>query len=284
MPRTKVSRKVITKPDNDVEIKQIKLKCQKLIENKVKKALIPITKKEYHDHVNHDLIEERMNVPTKCLKLSMTEMKRIASFKSYETTSAMSYIVKEDAMKLANSTKSNRNIYKSSSSTDDGYLTTESSSSRYSRSTTKGPRSTRATRSLSRSNHKNSVKPTSVMKHSEMETPANKRTPPNSYGTITPKCKPNTPLVILRRPKMGETALSMQGSPLLTSSIATEEQANINIPLGDGTMLSLLPQKGLRMSQIPQFDSNTLKQLSSLSENLKKVVEVTEKKYGLNFD
>lgn len=83
--------------------------------------------------------------------------------------------------------------------------------------------------------------------------------------------KPNTPQVLLRRPKQGEVALSLQGSPLLTGSVMTDNVANINIPLDDGRLLSIQPQKGLRISQIPQLDVETKRQLETLRDNLNKV-------------
>lgn len=83
--------------------------------------------------------------------------------------------------------------------------------------------------------------------------------------------EPNTPQVLLRRPKQGEVALSMQGSPLITGGTMGDGTANINIPLRDGTLLSLQPQRGLRISQIPQLDAETKKQLELLRDNLNKV-------------
>lgn len=63
----------------------------------------------------------------------------------------------------------------------------------------------------------------------------------------------------------------MQGSPLYTASVVNENMANINIPLLDGRLLTLQPQRGLRISQIPQFDPETLRQLETLKENLSKL-------------
>lgn len=86
--------------------------------------------------------------------------------------------------------------------------------------------------------------------------------------------KPNTPLSILRRPKQGEMAISMQGSPLLVSGVITETCANVNIPLEDGRILSLQPSRSLRMSEIPNLDEHTRQQLLALRDNLNKVVKL----------
>lgn len=72
--------------------------------------------------------------------------------------------------------------------------------------------------------------------------------------------------MLMRCPKQGEVALSFQGSPLLASEVAEDATANIKIPLHDGKMLSLLPQRGLRMSQIPPLDTENLKQLKTLHQ------------------
>lgn len=90
--------------------------------------------------------------------------------------------------------------------------------------------------------------------------------------------KPNTPQVLLRRPKQGEVAMSMQGSPLFTGSVVADTMANVNIPLIDGRMLSIQPQRGLRMSQIPDLDAETKRQLEALRDNLTKVCAVADRR------
>lgn len=86
--------------------------------------------------------------------------------------------------------------------------------------------------------------------------------------------KPNTPQVILRRPKEGEMAISMQGSPLMVNTIVSRE-ANVNIPLEDGRTISIQPQHGLRMSQLPNIDLSIRRQIEVLRDNLIKVCELT---------
>ena len=88
--------------------------------------------------------------------------------------------------------------------------------------------------------------------------------------------KPNTPQVILRHPKSGEMAISMQGSPLLVNHIVSNE-ANVNIPLGNGNTISIQPQRGLRVSQIPNLDEHTKVQLVKLRDNLDKICNSIKK-------
>lgn len=70
-------------------------------------------------------------------------------------------------------------------------------------------------------------------------------------------------------------AISMQGSPLMVNTIVSRE-ANVNIPLGDGRTISIQPQHGLRMSQLPVIDSSIKRQIEVLRDNLIKVCELTD--------
>lgn len=107
--------------------------------------------------------------------------------------------------------------------------------------------------------------------NSKMFTPAVSK-PKTEYDCVTPKVKPNTPLNMLRRPKDGEMVLSMQGSPILVSAIIQERTANINVPLSNGNIISLLPNDGLRLSHMPQLDDETMRQLKTLKGHIEKVI------------
>lgn len=110
------------------------------------------------------------------------------------------------------------------------------------------------------------------IKSNKFMTPATLKPGNHEFGLITPKIKPNTPLNVLRRPRQGEMVLSMQGSPLLVSAIVREDTANINVPLANGNVISLLPNDGLRMSHIPQLDPETVKQLETLKNHIETVM------------
>ncbi|XP_044007537.1 borealin-like [Aphidius gifuensis] len=107
--------------------------------------------------------------------------------------------------------------------------------------------------------------------NSKMFTPAVSK-PKTEYDCVTPKVKPNTPLNMLRRPKDGEMVLSMQGSPILVSAIIQERTANINVPLSNGNIISLLPNDGLRLSHMPHLDEETKRQLKTLKGHIEKVI------------
>ncbi|EZA56430.1 hypothetical protein DMN91_010319 [Ooceraea biroi] len=118
----------------------------------------------------------------------------------------------------------------------------------------------------------------SALKVDNFKTPAMLKTSMAVYGLVTPKIKPNTPLNVLRRPRQGEMVLSMQGSPLLVSAVIEEKIANINVPLANGNVMSLLPQEGLRMSNIPQLDPETMHQLATLKSHIEKVIKTKDTK------
>ncbi|KYM76897.1 Borealin [Atta colombica] len=167
---------------------------------------------------------------------------------------------------------------KRTAASDDGYATggtSVGSTSRVAKALTKATpakrtRSTRASRAkLSEINQ--------TMKSllsSNFQTPAMLKPVNNVYNVVTPKVKPNTPLNVLRRPRQGEMVLSMQGSPLLVSAVVEEKTANINVPLSNGNVMSLLPQEGLRMSNIPPLDPETMHQLETLKNHIEKVISL----------
>lgn len=114
----------------------------------------------------------------------------------------------------------------------------------------------------------------SQLKLDKFKTPAPSKITKNEFNLITPKVKPNTPLNVLRRPREGEMVLSMQGSPLLVSAIVPDKTANINVPLSNGNIMSLLPNDGLRMSHIPALDPETMRQLETLKDHIEKVISL----------
>ncbi|XP_045483645.1 borealin isoform X2 [Harmonia axyridis] len=106
-------------------------------------------------------------------------------------------------------------------------------------------------------------------------TPINNKKLEN-FGMVTPKMKPNTPSVVLRRPQQGEIAISLSGSPLMTTAMVSETTANVNIPLADGRMINIQPMRGIRQSQIPDLDPEIQKQLRTLRDNLDKVCQYSK--------
>jgi len=176
---------------------------------------------------------------------------------------------------------------RATAASDDGYATSGTSvgsaASRANKTqmqvtTTRRTRSsTRASRAKFSGINQKVTKPErrnrSALKVDNFKTPAMPKPSANMYDLVTPKIKPNTPLNVLRRPRQGEMVLSMQGSPLLVSAVVEEKIANINVPLANGNVMSLLPQEGLRMSNIPPLDPETMHQLATLKNHIEKVIK-----------
>jgi len=176
---------------------------------------------------------------------------------------------------------------RATAASDDGYATSGTSvgsaASRANKTqmqvtTTRRTRSsTRASRAQFSGINQKVTKPErrnrSALKVDNFKTPAMPKPSANMYDLVTPKIKPNTPLNVLRRPRQGEMVLSMQGSPLLVSAVVEEKIANINVPLANGNVMSLLPQEGLRMSNIPPLDPETMHQLATLKNHIEKVIK-----------
>lgn len=107
---------------------------------------------------------------------------------------------------------------------------------------------------------------------SAFKTPASKPMSEMNYAPITPKFKRDTSLTILRRPKDGERVVSMQGSPLLVSAVVEEKSVNVNLPMKNGNMMSMLPMEGFRKSHIPKLDKNVKEQLAMIKKQIELVL------------
>ncbi|XP_065171359.1 uncharacterized protein [Atheta coriaria] len=229
----------------------------------------------------HDIIENKIDFimfylphPEKPFK----ELKLMTNSTIMKTTcdnieSSVSYSTKKSV-----SAKKKRSL--SCAPDDDGYITGDSASSRTTRTSRARSRAplanstARVSRSLSRT--ASQQLPKLNTKNKGFQTPAGKQ-PNNAYGMVTPKMQPNAPQLILRRPKHGEMAISMEGSPLMVNPVATDHIANVNIPLGEGRLLSLQPERGLRVSMVPNLDPETQAQLLTLSAHIQQICAASKR-------
>lgn len=261
MPRTKR----IQAPKR-IDAKETKLRdiCLKLIDEEEQRII-----KMINDQMERDLQALQSTYVTEKAKYSLTELNM--TIKDILSGEADSTFNSTKSSKKYNSTLMSSRVKRRSASAgfdDEGYTTAESS-----RGTTSGGRTTRrstqrtvkgkpTSRSLSRNTEK---------KVAAFRTPADRKPVITNVGTITPKCKPNTPQLYMRRAQCGEQAWSNQGSPLLlTHTVTVEQVANVNIPLADGNLVSLLPHRGIQ-AQMPDIAAETLSQLEILRDNLIKV-------------
>lgn len=95
----------------------------------------------------------------------------------------------------------------------------------------------------------------------------------NNSFVITPKIKLNSAMNVLRKPKDGEMVFSTQGSPLLVSTTVSNHTANVNVPMKNGHVVSLLPFNESSLTDNIHLDEDTRKQLRILQSHLSKVLK-----------
>lgn len=290
MPRTKGARKSKQNPQAEEE-------CDLLIRDFKRRAQLQILKMEADSKMTIKSFETFIDVTVSRIPAEIRQM-TLGEILSYEAddqkancteiSSSVNDCLLQPPSKVATQKKTTKRI---TTASDDGYVTEEVTRSSRASKTIKDVRSSRnirRTRSTSQNKkitlsvvNQETVKKTGKergkesMKADKFKTPALLRPGNNEFSLVTPKVKPNTPLNVLRRPRQGEMVLSMQGSPLLVSSIVQENFANVNVPLSNGNVISLLPKDGLlRMSTIPDLDTETMRQLETLKNHIEKVISV----------
>lgn len=180
---------------------------------------------------------------------------------------------KKSSLKSVRST----NVKRVTAASDDGYQSESTSQAkvnigikRRSRSISHDKTKERF-RSVSR-DRKSKLNVTSTLKTIKkdiMKTPTCK--PVNNF-VITPKIRLNSAINILRKPKDGEMVFSTQGSPLLVSTTVNDRTANINVPLKNGNIVSLLPFNETSLTDNLYLDDETKLQLKILHSHLTKVL------------
>uniref|UniRef100_A0A1B0GHF1 Borealin C-terminal domain-containing protein n=1 Tax=Lutzomyia longipalpis TaxID=7200 RepID=A0A1B0GHF1_LUTLO len=95
---------------------------------------------------------------------------------------------------------------------------------------------------------------------------------------IMPKMPIDESLALLRYPRVGETLVSLTGSPVVGFSGSMEPTASVNIPTNDG-VLSLRPtaSSNFDAQMISQIDPETYQNLQQLQKNLAMIVEMGKK-------
>ncbi|CAD7088332.1 unnamed protein product [Hermetia illucens] len=122
---------------------------------------------------------------------------------------------------------------------------------------------------------------TDRMSRSRMRTPLNNRVKAASAdraAPVTPKVCPNTPLSMLRYPRIGETVISLTGSPIV-AQCPSDTTATVNIPIKDG-VISLRPTRldAVHPDFIESIDAETWSQIKELQSNLNKLVKSVDGK------
>lgn len=285
MPRTKHARK----PKQEQRVTE---ESDLLMKDFERQVHLRISKMEAESKMAIKSLETFVDVTSSRLPAEIRQM-ILGEILNYETDNekencdeiSSSIDLQPSASKTVKGVKTEKRI---TSASDDGYATEGMATTRTSRAVKVQPAPTKRKRSRSNNNktklseiNQETVKKVArkertkeSMRLDKFKTPGPLKPGSNTFDPVTPKIKPNTPLNVLRRPRQGEMVLSMQGSPLLVSAIVQEDIANINVPLSNGNVMSLLPNAGLRMSHIPALDSETVKQLETLKNHIEKVISI----------
>ncbi|XP_033330120.1 borealin-related [Megalopta genalis] len=284
MPRTKTNRKAKL----DLQAAD---ETDSLVRDFERQAHMRILKMESEAKMAMKGLENSFNItisrlPKEIQLMTLGELMQCEINDQKENCEEVSSSVNENSLKPPTTTKGKKHAKRITTASDDGYVTEGRRTSRAQKD--ESQRNMRRTRSNSRNREvklsqinqetiKKIRKPhgKESVKTDQFKTPATLKVnniSSNTYGLVTPKVKPNTPLNVLRRPRQGEMVLSMQGSPLLVSAVVQENTANINVPLRNGNVISLLPKEGLRMSHIPSLDPETMRQLETLKNHIEKVI------------
>ncbi|KAJ6638738.1 Borealin [Pseudolycoriella hygida] len=180
---------------------------------------------------------------------------------------------------------------------DDGYATESSKrSSRAAKSKireTKGKRRSKSAGGKINSSVMSASSLSRVNSFSGRASRSKFRTPANRMQTmsadrsvvtpITPKIQMNTPVSLLRYARVGETVISMSGSPIIVNGGSTTGSANINIPIKEG-IFSMQPNAitNVDAELVERIDPKTILQLKQLQTNLAIVMSSIQGKNKLN--
>ncbi|KAK2588792.1 hypothetical protein KPH14_001668 [Odynerus spinipes] len=292
MPRTKQIRKSKQNRESSNESELFLKDFQKKVQLRLMKldAETNMSIESYITYYNVKL----SGIPEKFKQMTIGEL-MVCNEDQKENSNEVTFNANDQTLPSASATvKVTKTSKRATAVSDDGYVTegtvTGTRTSRASRTTKAKKAATEVkTRRVTRSNSRSRTSTLSeitqktLMKNKEngrqsktdkFKTPAPSNYMKNEFSLITPKIKPNTPLNVLRRPREGEMVLSMQGSPLLISAIVPDKTANVNVPLSNGNIISLLPKDGLRMSNIPDLDPETMQQLETLKGHIEKVISL----------
>lgn len=177
---------------------------------------------------------------------------------------------KTKVMKSINSRES-KNQKRVTAASDDGYQSECPSQASKHTSLSITQKSKKRSRSNSQ-DRKSKLKVRATMQKSHKDVQKTPSTKTSNTFVITPKIKLNSAINVLRKPKDGEMVFSTSGSPLLVSTTISDRTANINVPLMNGNIVSLLPFNETSFSENFNVDEETKHQLKILQSHLAKVL------------
>ncbi|XP_014203548.1 borealin [Copidosoma floridanum] len=267
MPRTKQRR---AGRGNGTDIEEVIRNCNRLIQLKIHQ--LEVEHKSRQEKFDM-MIEMALNrFPTEIQTMTLDELMTFEPSPQKENLHPKTPgTVAKSSSRLPKSTVKRNGTKRTTVTSDDGYQSEPMTNgqSKLGPSEAKKQRRSRSTQSRDKLTKPSIRTPSQSKRQLDMlKTPQNK--PTNSF-TITPKIKFNSAVNVLRRPKNGEMVFSTQGSPLLVSTTVSERTANVNVPLRNGDIVSLLPFNA-SLSENLVLDEETRHQLKVLKSHLEKVI------------
>lgn len=168
--------------------------------------------------------------------------------------------------------RESKNQKRVTAASDDGYQSECTSQASKHTSVSVAQKSKKRSRSISQ-DRKSKLNIRTTLQKPIKDVPKTPTTKPTNAFVITPKIKLNSACNVLRKPKDGEMVFSTQGSPLLVSTTISDRTANINVPLRNGNIVSLLPFNETSLSENLFVDEETRNQLKILQSHLEKVLK-----------
>ncbi|XP_011506301.1 PREDICTED: borealin-like [Ceratosolen solmsi marchali] len=274
MPRTK-QRKV---KRTSAGYEQISRDFNRLVQLKIHKLELDFKGLEQKFDASMQLALSRY--PTEIQNLTLRELLTIDDSPKKENIPPKTPRITKESKKSSFKPLRSTNPKRVTAVSDDGYQS-ESTVSQASKMNVKPKRRSRSAsqdktkerlRSLSRDRKSklNVASALKTIKKDNMKTPSSK--PMHSF-VITPKVRLNSAINVLRKPKDGEMVFSTQGSPLLVSTTVNDRTANINVPLKNGNIVSLLPFNETSLMDNLHLDDETKHQLKILHSHLTKVLD-----------
>ncbi|XP_055315133.1 borealin isoform X2 [Sitodiplosis mosellana] len=292
MPRTKLNKKVTNKRNRNSTADDLRVNAMSDVDREMETMLteFKFKQEEQRDQIRNRIANIKSKLSTALLEMKIGVLKELTeqSMKSYEQVQDH---INTNSGPLANITNQTLNSISMSSAkvskTDDG----DSVRSDVSRSARPvGPfqsakaKSRRRSRSLSsviQSYTKGAPRTQQLMKsresRSKFRTPINNRIQSISadrmMNPVTPKMEAGRAIAMLRYAKQGETVISLQGSPVVATSVLGNN-ANLNIPLADG-VICIQPAMGgsLDPELVSRIDKQTLDELRRLQDNIDMIMQ-----------
>lgn len=292
MPRTKISKNSKRNREN-IEDNKITAAVSKL-DTKVANFIVEM-ELYYFDKaskITHAISSWKQTTPQYILNMTIKDLK--------ETGAKLFSEIPSDQLSCTV-----QSVY----SSDDGYITEASSNSRSVGNSQNHQKSMLANKSvrrsksadngaqhflnaptLTRSTSKNppllmpnKARMTPLSSHlsrSKFKTPVSTRIKAASadrYGVIRPKFSIEEPIAMLRYANVGETVVSVTGSPVVGASQGLDYRATVNIPIKNG-IISLRPTelKSFDEQLVGKIDSDTLTHLKLLQQNLNYLTQLAE--------